>query len=533
MGMRRVGAVLLATVVVAATVVATPASAAGEEPRYRPPVDAPVVDPFRPPASTYGSGNRGLTYDLPPGTEVRASAAGEVVFAGSVGGTLHVTVLHGDGLRTSYSFLEAVRVRRGQTVEQGDVVGVGGVGFHLGVRDGAAYLDPAALFGGTEIRVRLVPHEEPLPPTDAGLLRERLALVEVVDHRNALQRLAGAAADAVRWGYGKMRAGHHIYSQLSPMDAVLDAFETLWANRSVECTSSGTAPPADADADGRIAVLVAGYGSDSVRAGIDGLHTDDLGYRPGDVLRYSYAGGRIPDPDGILDAALVGIPARPYDAPHTFTDLEAEGVALADLIEDVVAARPGVPVDVYAHSQGGVVLRVALLVLADRPGGLAALGSVVTIGTPHDGADLATVAEILEDHEFDAIDDFVRRVGADIDPRATSTGQLSETSDLIRRLQAEGVPDGVRFRTVGARGDMVVTGDKTSVDGHPSAMLDLFGPAVHHDLPASAGTTRELALALAGMAPTCRGWGDKVQDATIPEIIGFTENAFGAGFSLG
>ncbi|MBV8386955.1 MAG: M23 family metallopeptidase, partial [Acidimicrobiia bacterium] len=42
-----------------------------------------------------------MDYATAPGTEVRAAADGEVVFAGQVGGTLHVVVLHGDGIRTS------------------------------------------------------------------------------------------------------------------------------------------------------------------------------------------------------------------------------------------------------------------------------------------------------------------------------------------------------------------------------------------------------------------------------------------------
>ena len=81
--------------------------------RYRPPVDAPVTDPFRPPLTPYGPGNRGIEYATVPGTLVRAAADGLVVFAGPVAGALHVTVLHGDGIRTSYSFLAVIRVRRG------------------------------------------------------------------------------------------------------------------------------------------------------------------------------------------------------------------------------------------------------------------------------------------------------------------------------------------------------------------------------------------------------------------------------------
>src|SRR3546814_801139 len=140
--------VFTALAVLASTLTAPAAAAPGDPPGYVPPVDAPVADPFRAPERPYGAGNRGLQYDTEPGTEVRASSGGRVTFAGSVAGTRHVTILHPDGLRTSYSFLDDVAVVVGQRVEQGDVVGTTVDDLHLGARLGDAYLDPAALFEG-------------------------------------------------------------------------------------------------------------------------------------------------------------------------------------------------------------------------------------------------------------------------------------------------------------------------------------------------------------------------------------------------
>src|SRR5438105_14819433 len=147
---------------VAGVVRAAPAAAGGG---YQPPVAAPVSDAFRPPAQAYGPGNRGLDYATAPGTEVRAAADGEVVFAGQVGGTLHVVVLHPDGIRTSYSFLSSIRVQRGDKVRQAQVIGsTSSQQFHFGARAGDAYIDPAMLFTSTgPPEVHLVPDSERRP----------------------------------------------------------------------------------------------------------------------------------------------------------------------------------------------------------------------------------------------------------------------------------------------------------------------------------------------------------------------------------
>lgn len=131
----------------------------GVAPTYRPPVDAPVTDPFRAPPQPWAPGNRGLEYATIPGTVVGAIGPGVVTFAGPVAGSLHVTVRHPDGLRSSYSFLAAVRVGEGDAVAAGDPVGVAADRLHLGLRRGDVYLDPAALWGRPVGggRVHLVP----------------------------------------------------------------------------------------------------------------------------------------------------------------------------------------------------------------------------------------------------------------------------------------------------------------------------------------------------------------------------------------
>jgi murein DD-endopeptidase MepM/ murein hydrolase activator NlpD len=151
---------------VAALLAVAPAAGAQAPPRpvtYRPPLAAPVVDPFRPPATPFGPGNRGLEYATAPGTPVVAAAEGIVTFAGTVAGRLHVTVQHADRLRTTYAFLAAVIVAEGATVRAGQVVGTTGSRFLWTARLGDAYLDPAVLLGASgRASVRLVPNRRDL-----------------------------------------------------------------------------------------------------------------------------------------------------------------------------------------------------------------------------------------------------------------------------------------------------------------------------------------------------------------------------------
>src|SRR5438067_3917789 len=201
MSMRR-SAVLFAGLVLLAAGLAPPAAA---DAAYRPPVDAPVADVFRPPPQPWAAGNRGLDYATRPGQEVRAAADGEVVFAGPVAGTLHVVVLHPDGVRTSYSFLASLRVQRGDHVRQGEVVGTaGGQPFHFGARVGDAYVDPALLFGGGPPGVHLVPDSERLPDSEAHERAGLLGMLAGLPARAAgiTADAAGVTADAVGWAAG-------------------------------------------------------------------------------------------------------------------------------------------------------------------------------------------------------------------------------------------------------------------------------------------------------------------------------------------
>lgn len=123
---------------------------------HLPPVEAPIVDRFRPPNSAYGPGNRGLEYRTVPGQVVRASADGVVAFSGSIGSEQYVSIQHDAELRTTYSYLASRSVVRGQRVRQGEKIGTTGSRFHFGARRNGVYIDPETLFGEVITEIRLV-----------------------------------------------------------------------------------------------------------------------------------------------------------------------------------------------------------------------------------------------------------------------------------------------------------------------------------------------------------------------------------------
>jgi murein DD-endopeptidase MepM/ murein hydrolase activator NlpD len=74
-----------------------------------------------------------------------------VTFAGSVAGNRSVTVDHGGGLRTTYSYLGWIAVSAGFLAD-GDVLGASGedhgvAALHVSIRLGSRYIDPLRLLG--------------------------------------------------------------------------------------------------------------------------------------------------------------------------------------------------------------------------------------------------------------------------------------------------------------------------------------------------------------------------------------------------
>lgn len=498
---------------------------------WAPPVRAPVTDPFRPPASPYAAGNRGIDYSTEPGTVVRAAAPGTVVFAGPVAGALHVTVQHADGFRSSYSFLDSVSVTVGQAVGLGAAVGTAGPRFHFGVRDLLdTYVDPTSLFAGPR-RAVLLPGGDDGAPRPRSALGEVLALADVV--HDGLRRWGvpgpGLAAGASLFEVLGPAAMAHLWTQRSPvlhLWGVVSHVATHWeGNRA--CTPAGGPLPPPPERGDRIVVLVGGFGSTSEAAAADDVDWSSLGYAADDVVRFSYMGGRTPPPPG-ADGPLAGLASSTYDANESQGDLHVAGDRLADLLDEVARARPGVPIDVIAHSQGGVVTRLALA-SAEFDGGIPPdVDVVATLGTPHGGADLATVAAAVAGGPAgDAPLEALESLGAPVDPDQPAAAQLAEVSPVIEELRRTGIPDGVRFLSIGARGDLTVPAPRTVVPGEPHVVAPLMGSSAHDRLPGSEDATRELALVIAGLPPTCESFGDTILDGLAGESISGLEDELG------
>ncbi len=128
------------------------------------PTDPPrtVVHPFDPPATTWGSGHRGVDLAAVIGGSIRAPADGQVTLAGMVAGHPVVVIAHPGGLRSTFEPVSAT-VPVGARVRSGEVIGllsahaghcVPAACVHWGVLRGEVYLDPMALIAG---RVVLLP----------------------------------------------------------------------------------------------------------------------------------------------------------------------------------------------------------------------------------------------------------------------------------------------------------------------------------------------------------------------------------------
>ncbi len=501
--------------------------------RWTPPVDVSVVDWFRPPASPFAPGNRGLEYATVGGEEVRAVAEGQVTFVGRIGRSRFLVVDHDDGLRSTYAYIQEALVVRGQRVTGGQQIAIAGPGFHLTARSGEAYLDPAQLFEGARRVPHLIPAEEMVGTRRPFRGARRPLGVPSLPQPGADQLIerVPAAAQAMATEVGALRLGDQL-------EAIADA-ASAW--RQQECTPDGVAVAPIAEA--RTLIQVGGLGSRSDDASIGRLDAAALGYSSDDVIGFSYAGGCTPqafgprpliglgaEPDPPIGALTRALVSRAYLPVDTFQDIDVSAARLAELIVAAATARPGQPIDVAAHSLGGVVARRAVELLA-RQGRLdratLPLEVVLTIGSPHQGTDLATLGQAIEGTPVASVID---RVTAYRDTEAVR--QLSE-STVTEPLVP---PAGITAVAVAGATDVVVPGDHAIWPGAENVVVPpSWGDRLveHAELPARPEVARALALAVAGRDPACLELADLVRSTVLSRGISTVEDVAGVVVGIG
>ncbi|MGH2808960.1 MAG: peptidoglycan DD-metalloendopeptidase family protein [Actinomycetota bacterium] len=462
-----------------ALLLAFPASARAEFALYLvPPVDATVSSRFDPPLDRFGSGHRGIDYDVPAGTAVRAAADGVVSFAGSVAGDLAVTIDHGSGVETTYTILSEVSVAPGERVTAVTWIGRSGQthgrdALHFGIKLHGAYVDPERLLG-------------PLDITGAIHLAPTL---EKPDDMGGLEDLLVAPASA-----GSAQRDCEMATRLAPQDA----------------------PPND-----NVVVAVAGITSKTA-GGVDAAIYEHapaaLGYPEERTYRFSYAGL---DTDDLHE---------PYDRTDTYIDLHKAAAHLRALMVAVHDRHPDAQVDLIAHSQGGIVARLYLVQAAQAwDDALPDVEHLITYSSPHEGAPAAAEGPEMERRTLtgrwalDALSDLSAQGVPVPDPDSPAVTQLAPGSDLMEHLDGSDVSFGTRVLTLAVPNDPIVPADHAQIPEHPGRVIPWEGhPLAGHSTVVDSATSRALAYQfLRDDAPACPSGWDRVGPA-----IGRSYSAF-------
>jgi pimeloyl-ACP methyl ester carboxylesterase len=245
----------------------------------------------------------------------------------------------------------------------------------------------------------------------------------------------------------------------------------------------GVRPPAAPNDN--VVIAVAGIGSSTWPLGSGSFGSDaamyqldlrTLGYAGNRIFHFSYRG--VPEQDRESPAT----PYRfhlPYGRDDTFQPIAASAALLDQLVERVHAAHPGRRIDIVAHSQGGIVAQYYLERLHDRQrSGGPDIDHLVTIASPHSGADLAGLAARLgaagtSSTDRRALDRLAGALGAP-PPSSPAAGDLavgsSMMTDLARRWTAK-----VKTTTIAAGLDLVVPAQRTRLPGAAHYTVDLPG----------------------------------------------------------
>ncbi|MDQ3986055.1 MAG: peptidoglycan DD-metalloendopeptidase family protein [Actinomycetota bacterium] len=432
---------------------------------FIPPVDAVIAGHFDAPETAYGSGHRGIDYAVAPGTRVRAVGPGTVSFAGPVAGNLAVTIDHGSGLETTYSILSKIEVRKGDTVHEGRFIGRTlqahpneREGLHFGVKVDGDYVDPIGYLGPIDVSgaIHLAPLVEDASPI----------------------------------------------SELTPPDARARVF----VEQDPRCVTPAVPRADPPPPNDNVAIAVAGVGSRTKGETNAQLFKESsgpwtLGYPEERIYRFSYqgtAGPRLHDP---------------YEATDTYRDIRSSALKLRRLLVLVHRRHPEAAVDLFAHSQGGLVARAALELGARAyDSRLPRVEHLVTYGSPHSGAPLAGTVDALRSETIvgPALIEWVSRRserGSVPDPLAPSVAQMAPDSSFLADLSVRDVTFGTKVLALAMPHDAVVPAHRALYPGKQSRILEPEGFDGHDSVTASP-QARALAYSfLRGRAEACpSGW---------------------------
>ena len=274
----------------------------------------------------------------------RRSTPGTAVFAGDVAGVLWVTLRHPDGVRTTYGPLATIAVVTGQPVTTGDVLGTTAGRLLLTARVGDNYVDPALLLSGADEDVHLVPEPTSLPsfpPASFGL-------GDVLS--------PDAVLSALSWGRDQVTEKVVAVYGVTPVPFALGTMDALvmWQRAArplhLERCAGGRSDQPAARGPRRWA------GVDERQRRHRRCRHRIARLRP--RRRRAVLVSRRPgagDPSSEHGTGFARGHARTRRATPPATS-QAAAARLSDVLRAVAAAAPaGTSVDVYAHSQGGLV----------------------------------------------------------------------------------------------------------------------------------------------------------------------------------
>jgi len=231
------------------------------------------------------------------------------------------------------------------------------------------------------------------------------------------------------------------------------------------------------------AALVIAIGTLTV-AGLSGGSRADQSRLGPVIVVPGYGGGMADLAPLVAELRREGREAVPFVPTQGGTgDLRVQARLLGDLAERTLSRTGADSVDVIGYSAGGVVARLWI-----RDDGASVVRRVLTLGSPHHGSDVATLA-------------------ADVAggcPAACE--QLAPGSDLLRRLDAsDETPDGPSWVTVRTDDDEIVTpSDSAMLEGALNIRVQELCPTAttsHGQLPSDPVVQATLASVLGRPSP--------------------------------